>query len=164
MTRKKRLYQEQGALDAAGMVPGMGNDAMGEENLMYLDEAGQQPSLGDKIREWFGNKFGSRQKWHDIGTSMGDGKAMVSRYPIGNERIIKEKGPEGKLKTKYNPDGTIKKQVLSKGLRRIVNKPTRDDKLSEFNRMRNIQDEQRAMRNPEVQQWIMDNMPELFND
>ena len=61
-------------------------------------------------------------------------------------------------------NGTIKKQVLSKGLRRIVNKPTRDDKLSEFNRMRNIQDEQRAMRNPEVQQWIMDNMPELFND
>jgi len=140
-------------------------------------------SFRDKIRNKFNETFGTRQKWGHkgihlfgdnrelygdpegpIGTSMGEGKAMVTTDRFGNTRKIKEKGPKGKLKTKYNKDGTIKKQVLKRGLRRIVHKPERDNRLSEFNRMRNIQDEQRATRNPEVQKWIMDNMPELFND
>ena len=93
-----------------------------------------------------------------------DGKAVVTFDKFGNERKIKQKGPKGKLKIKYNPDGTIKKRVLTKGLRRIVDKPERDNRLSEMNRIRNIQDRIRSERNPEVIEWIRDNMPELFND
>tara|TARA_A100000172_G_scaffold81139_1_gene73296 strand:- start:3404 stop:3814 length:411 start_codon:yes stop_codon:yes gene_type:complete len=136
MARKKRKYQETGFLP--------------DENQMNLIE--QIKSI-----------FQRRQKWDDIGTDMGQGKAMVVTDSDGNERKIKTKGPEGKLKTKYNPDGSIKKQVLSKGLRRVVNKPKRDSKLSEFNRMRNIQDQTRSERNPEVMEWIKQHMPTLFD-
>ena len=136
MARKKRKYQETGFLP--------------DENQMNLIE--QIKSI-----------FQRRQKWDNIGTDMGLGKAMVVTDSDGSERKIKTKGPEGKLKIKYNPDGSIKKEVLSKGLRRIVNKPKRDSKLSEFNRMRNIQDQIRSERNPEVMEWIKEHMPTLFD-
>ena len=152
------LYQTEGELNLE-----KGNTM----NEVYDFESGESPestmTFRDKLRTKFQDIFGSRQKWDDINTSMGDGKAMVSRFPIGNERKIKEKGPKGKVKTKYNPDGSIKKVVLKKGLRRIVSKPERDNRFSEMNRMRNIQDRQRMENNPELQQWIMENMPNLDN-
>ena len=134
-----------------------------EGELMNLEASPEESKMTfrDKLRTKFQDIFGSRQKWDDINTSMGEGTAMVSRFPIGNERKIKEKGDEGKIKYKYNPDGSIKKVVLKKGLRRIVSKPERDNRFSEMNRIRNIQDRQRAVNNPEVQQWIMDNLPNL---
>ena len=140
MARKKRKYQEAGPIN--------------EDEIQDL-------GLIDKIR----NIFQRRQKWDNIGTEMGeDGKAVVTFDRFGNERKIKQKGPKGKLKIKYNPDGTIKKRVLTKGLRRIVDKPGRDSKKSEMNRIRNIQDRIRSERNPEVIEWIRQHMPTLFED
>jgi|TARA_R100000458_G_scaffold12766_1_gene10550 hypothetical protein len=140
MARKKRKYQEAGPIN--------------EDEIQDL-------GLIDKIR----NIFQRRQKWDNIGTEMGeDGKAVVTFDRFGNERKIKQKGPKGKLKIKYNPDGTVKKRVLTKGLRRIVDKPGRDSKKSEMNRIRNIQDRIRSERNPEVIEWIRQHMPTLFED
>ena len=140
MARKKRKYQEAGPIN--------------EDEIQGL-------GLIDKIR----NIFQRRQKWDNIGTEMGeDGKAVVTFDRFGNERKIKQKGPKGKLKIKYNPDGTVKKRVLTKGLRRIVDKPGRDSKKSEMNRIRNIQDRIRSERNPEVIEWIRQHMPTLFED
>ena len=140
MARKKRKYQEAGPIN--------------EDEIQDL-------GLIDKIR----NIFQRRQKWDNIGTEMGeDGKAVVTFDRFGNERKIKQKGPKGKLKIKYNPDGTVKKRVLTKGLRRIVDKPGRDSKKSEMNRIRNIQDRIRSERNPGVIEWIRQHMPTLFED
>ena len=140
MARKKRKYQEAGPIN--------------EDEIQDL-------GLIDKIR----NIFQRRQKWDNIGTEMGeDGKAVVTFDRFGNERKIKQKGSKGKLKIKYNPDGTVKKRVLTKGLRRIVDKPGRDSKKSEMNRIRNIQDRIRSERNPEVIEWIRQHMPTLFED
>ena len=140
MARKKRKYQEAGPIN--------------EDEIQDL-------GLIDKIR----NIFQRRQKWDNIGTEMGeDGKAVVTFDRFGNERKIKQKGPKGKLKIKYNPDGTVKKRVLTKGLRRIVDKPGRDSKKSEMNRIRNIQDRIRSERNPEVIEWIRQHMPTIFED
>ena len=140
MARKKRKYQEAGPIN--------------EDEIQDL-------GLIEKIR----NIFQRRQKWDNIGTEMGeDGKAVVTFDRFGNERKIKQKGPKGKLKIKYNPDGTVKKRVLTKGLRRIVDKPGRDSKKSEMNRIRNIQDRIRSERNPEVIEWIRQHMPTLFED
>ena len=140
MARKKRKYQEAGPIN--------------EDEIQDL-------GLIDKIR----NIFQRRRKYDDIGTEMGeDGKAVVTFDKFGNERKIKQKGPKGKLKIKYNPDGTVKKRVLTKGLRRIVDKPGRDSKKSEMNRIRNIQDRIRSERNPEVIEWIRQHMPTLFED
>ena len=59
-----------------------------------------------------------RKKYKNIGTVMGEDSKVVT-----TDRKIKEKGKFGKLKYKFNPDGTLKKTVRKKGLRRVVDKP-----------------------------------------
>ena len=59
---------------------------------------------------------------------------------IGKRQVTKTKEGGIKTKTKYNKDGTIKKVVTKKGLKRRVAKPKRDSRKSLTNAMRNRRD------------------------
>jgi hypothetical protein len=56
---------------------------------------------------------------------------------MATRRVTKTKEGGTKIKTKYNKDGTIKKRVYRKGLKRRVIKPKRDSRKSLTNTIRN---------------------------
>tara|TARA_Y100001938_G_C8054922_1_gene413892 strand:- start:813 stop:1100 length:288 start_codon:yes stop_codon:yes gene_type:complete len=82
-----------------------------------------------------------RKKYRNIASSMGENSKVIT-----TDTKIKEKGKRGKFKYKFNPDGTLKKTVRKKGLRRVVDKPKRDSRKTMANRFRNIIDERRTSR------------------
>lgn len=79
-----------------------------------------------------------RKKYKNIASSAGESsKVVVVEDKYGNVRKLKEKGSKGKSKTKYNLDGTIKKSVRKKGLKRSVDKFKRDSRKTMLNTFRN---------------------------
>jgi|TARA_R100000900_G_scaffold135341_1_gene112866 hypothetical protein len=82
-----------------------------------------------------------RKKLRNTASSMGENSKVVI-----TDRKLKEKGSRGKVKYKYNPDGTLKKTVRKKSLKRVVDKPKRDSRKTMSNKLRNIIDERRASR------------------